>query len=107
MIKGVGKDEEIVFNEQGGKQSKLSYRFDLIPAKPLFKLAEVFALGAEKYSLNNWHKISRHEHLNHAEAHLQAYKAGDVTDEHLEHAFCRLCMALAVNDDSYPYGDVK
>jgi hypothetical protein len=35
MLKGVGKDQEIYTNEKGGKQSKIPYRCDLLPAKAL------------------------------------------------------------------------
>ena len=31
-------------------------RFDLIPAKPLEKLARVYTIGAKKYSPRNWEK---------------------------------------------------
>lgn len=37
----------------GQKGSKLA-RFDLIPAEPLWKLAEHYGIGAMKYDDNNW-----------------------------------------------------
>jgi len=102
-IKGVGPRTKIVSNDKGGQQSELPYRFDLIPPEVMFAIARVFAQGAKKYELNNWLKIARHDHLNHAEAHLQAYKAGDTQDEHLEHFVVRAIMGLAVKEDGFPY----
>ncbi len=107
MIDGIGKDSDIVENAKGGKQSKIPYRFDLIPPKALFSLAKVFEYGADKYELNNWHKIPRHDHINHLEAHLQAYKAGDESDDHINHMLCRAVMAVAMPEDNFPYGDKK
>lgn len=37
-----------------GKKGKKLARMDLIPAYPLFKLAEVYGIGAEKYASYNW-----------------------------------------------------
>jgi hypothetical protein len=99
VISGVGKDEETVVNEQGGAQAKAYYRFDLMDAKALFALGKVLYEGAEKYGENNWRKISVNDHINHALIHIYAYLAGDEQDEHLEHAFCRLMMALGVRDN--------
>jgi len=95
-IEGVNHGE-ITTNTQGGKQSRLDYRFDLIDAKAMFELAKVMHEGAQKYERDNWRKISIDEHINHAFAHLWAYMAGDEQDEHLSHAMCRCHMALAVS----------
>lgn len=38
----------------GGKKGKKLARMDLIPTYPLFKLAEVYGMGAEKYAPYNW-----------------------------------------------------
>lgn len=43
---------------------------------------------------SNWHSIPLGDHVNHALTHLFAHLAGDVQDDHLEHASCRLLMAL-------------
>ena len=37
--------------DDGGKE-----RFDLLPVYPLFKLAEVYTIGARKYADRNWEK---------------------------------------------------
>lgn len=90
----VGKDLNTVVNKQGGAQSEVFYRFDLIDAPALFTLAKVLDEGAKKYGENNWRKIGSQDHINHALIHLYAYLAGDNQDEHLEHAFTRIMFAL-------------
>jgi hypothetical protein len=94
-ISGVNHNETTT-NEQGGKQSRLDYRFDLIDAKALFELAKVMHEGAQKYERDNWRKISAEDHLNHAVSHIFAHLAGDEQDDHLSHALCRCHMALGV-----------
>lgn len=93
----VGKDVDMVVNEQGGKQSKLPARFDLIPPIELFEIAVVLGEGAIKYGEYNWTLIPTHDHLSHAIAHIYAFLAGDVSDEHLSHAACRLLFASYTN----------
>lgn len=40
----------------GIKRDRGKLRFDLIPVKPLFKVAEVYTIGAVKYDDRNWEK---------------------------------------------------
>ena len=94
MLEGVGKEAETVVNERGGKQSKVEYRFDLLPPQALAAVAKVLKEGAVKYGENNWHNIDSGDHLNHALIHIYADLAGDNQDDHLEHAACRILMAL-------------
>jgi len=96
MIQGVGKDEPMVVNEKGGKQSRVHYRFDLVDPHAMFEMCRVLREGAEKYGEENWRKVSVRDHLNHLLIHVYAYLAGDRQDDHLSHAFCRAMMALAV-----------
>jgi len=94
-VLGVSPDAEIVTNPEGGKQSKVNYRLDLVDAKAFLELGRILAYGATRYAPNNWRKISEQDHLNHALIHIYADMAGDETDAHLSHAFCRVMMALA------------
>jgi hypothetical protein len=103
-IIGVGPDAPTVVNEAGGKQSKLPYRFDLVDSRAMFTLAKVLHEGAEKYGDENWRKIPIRDHLNHLLAHVFAYMAGDESDDHLEHAFCRAMMAVALKLEGKQYG---
>lgn len=89
-------------NEQGGSQSDIPVRFDLIDAKAMFEMAKVLDHGARKYGEDNWRKISIKEHLNHLLMHTYAYLADDEIDEHLSHILCRATFAqgVALQDDS-------
>lgn len=94
LVPGVGKDATTKVNEYGGKQSDSPYRADLLPALALLAVAKVLRGGAEKYGENNWHAIPAAENVNHALVHLLARQAGDGSDDHLEHAACRILFAL-------------
>jgi hypothetical protein len=93
-IEGVGPDAPIVANEKGARQSASPFRCDLLPPKAVLAVAKVLKYGADKYGDNNWRGIPLKDHLNHALTHLLAFQAGDTQDAHLEHAACRLLMAL-------------
>lgn len=96
IVKGVGKDAEIVVNEYGGKQSKVEYRFDLLDPLAMFEITKVLKEGCDKYGDDeNWRRISVKDHLNHLLIHVYAYLAGDRQDKHLSHAMCRAMFALA------------
>ncbi len=86
-------------NENGGAQSELDTRFDLIPPCQLRKVAEVLAYGAEKYGVDNWKLISYEEHLNHVLQHINAEQLGLETGEpHLQHALVRMFFAAYMRD---------
>jgi hypothetical protein len=96
MLEGLSPDQPIATNERGAMQSATPYRFDLLDAKSMFKLAEVLAIGAKRYAPDNWRGISASDHYNHLMQHLFAWKAGDTQDDHLGHALCRAMMLCAV-----------
>jgi hypothetical protein len=96
-LSGVGPDAPIVTNEQGGKQSKVQGRFDLLPPLALIGVAKVLGEGATKYGEDNWRLIKANSHINHAICHLLAFLAHDTQDAHLEHASCRILMALEMH----------
>lgn len=93
-VEGVGRDAPTEVNEHGGKQSACPYRCDLLPGHALLAVAKVLKHGADKYGADNWHAITAAENLNHALTHLLAMRAGDESDDHLEHAACRILFAL-------------
>ena len=99
--------EIITTNKNGGKNSKIDGRYDLIPPLALKELAKVYEEGAIKYSEWNWTNINETDHVNHALNHIFQYldyinpddrRHKIVTKleqvEELSHAFCRLSMAL-------------
>ena len=95
VVEGVA-EEKMVVNYNGGRQSKLDYRFDLIDTKAIFALAKVLHTGEVRYGKDNWRKIDTESHLNHALSHIYAYLAGDKQDNHLSHALCRCMMSIGV-----------
>lgn len=97
--KQLGPESETVTNEQGGKQSRLDFRFDLFDPKAMFNLAGILDYGAKKYGVNNWKQIPRNDHLNHALVHIYAYLEGNRQDDHLGHAFCRLMFAIGTEEE--------
>jgi hypothetical protein len=94
-MKGVSPDAEIVTNDKGGKQSKVSYGFHLIDSDAILSLAEVLQYGASRYARDNWRKIPSEEHFNHMMIHYYAWISGDKTDDHMGHFFCRAMMLFA------------
>lgn len=59
-------------------------RYDLIPGYPLHRLAVHYARGAVKYAPNNWMKgIPLSSFLDSAERHLNAFKMGDRSEDHM------------------------
>lgn len=95
IVKGVSPDATIVTNENGGRQSTSAYAFQEIDTGAILALAETLKKGFDKYGPGNWRKISSLEHFNHMMAHWYAYRAGDRSDDHLAHMFCRAMMAFA------------
>jgi hypothetical protein len=92
-LSGVGPDAPIVTNEQGGRQSSVEGRFDLLPPRSLIEIAKILEEGAIKYGESNWHLIEWRSHLNHVLQHVFALLYGDVQDDHMGHAACRMLMA--------------
>jgi len=91
--------EKIDVNEDGGGQSRVNFRFDLLDPYAMFKLAEVAKHGAERYAVDNWRKIDCDTHLNHGIGHIYEYlKNRDI--KALSHAFCRLMMAVATAEEA-------
>ncbi len=84
-------------NENGGSQSKLGVNIDLLPFHGLFEIMACLTEAASKYKVGNWRKISVDEHTSHALIHLLELKAGNTSENHLQHAATRLMMALEVN----------
>jgi len=77
-----------------GLASPVSYRFDLIPAEVLMKVAEVMAEGiATGHKDDGWKEVDINDLLNHAMGHVVKFMMGKVDEDHLSHAIVRLMMA--------------
>lgn len=88
------KDNQTYTNEQGGKQSFVSARFDCIPPVVLRLLAQCLGFGARKYGKDNWKQIEQWDHLSHAMNHINEWNRGDRSEPHLVNAMARLTFAL-------------
>lgn len=88
------QDNQTYTNEQGGKQSFVSARFDCIPPVVLRLLAQCLGFGARKYGKDNWKQIEQWDHLNHAMNHINEWNRGDRSEPHLINAMARLTFAL-------------
>lgn len=83
--------------ESGATRSndRANVRFDLICPTMLERLARTMAEGAEKYGEQNWCKgIPIKDCLNHLEAHIQLWKNGDDSEDHLAHAIANLMFIV-------------
>jgi hypothetical protein len=93
------KDEPIITNAAGGRQSYTPYRLDLISPTAMLNLGAILALGAERYGEWNWINIPSRDHINHALVHIEQHLAEKLTgigdgEDHIGHAFCRLMFAV-------------
>jgi len=81
-----------VFHQFGtGAQRDMStvrdVRYDLVSPFGLVRLAETYAIGARKYGDNNWRRgLPWSNTLNHLIKHVELWKAGDRSEDHLAHA---------------------
>lgn len=92
-------ERQFEVNAQGGKGSKLDTRCDLIDGRALLVLGRVHKEGIDHgYEEDNWRQVTQQEHLKHALHHLYQLQAGETDEDHLAHAFCRLCMAVGVRE---------
>lgn len=103
-----GMEEVRVVNEKTGaeKGSKLA-RFDLIPAKPLWELAEHYGRGAEKYEDRNWERgYDWSLSIAALERHLNLFKQGEDIDPETQSkhiiAVAWHAIALAQFMDTHP-----
>lgn len=89
---------DIVTTAQGGKQSRIETALSLIPPKAILQVGEVLKTAADKYGIDNWRKIERRSHLDHALEHIYTYLSGEESGEpDLVHAATRLLLAIEVD----------
>lgn len=73
----------------------MGVRYDLISPIGLRRIAETYAEGSQKYGDHNWLKgMPASDLLNHALAHLNDFKRGDTSEDHLAHAAWNLIAMM-------------
>ena len=81
----------------GAQRTDRKPRFDLIPFEFLESVARVLSAGAVKYGPYNW-KRGREDFFpdawNHAFVHLQKFKEGDRSEDHLAHLACNVAFLI-------------
>ncbi len=88
------QDEHIEITANGGRQTRLDTRFDLLPFSAVMEVAKIMAFGASKHGDHNWRKILADSHLNHALRHIALYQLGNTEEDHASHAATRILMWL-------------
>lgn len=98
---GSGEGEELrntaAFEMQQGMRIIELWTSVELPAITAVNVIErVMAENNDHHVKNSWLKLSTEEHLKHAALHLQAARKGKTNESHIEHALCRIAMALTV-----------
>src|SRR2546427_9822111 len=81
----------------GAQRTDRKPRFDLIPFEFLEAVATVLTSGAAKYGPYNWKRGEKDFFLdawNHAFVHLQKFKEGDTSEDHLGHLACNVAFPI-------------
>jgi hypothetical protein len=70
-------------------------RFDLVPSYPIRRLAQHYEHGAKKYAARNWEKgLELGRFIDSAERHMNQFKDGDRTEDHLAAILWNICGYL-------------
>lgn len=78
------------------------HRYDLIDPLFLERIAATLATGAARYGEHNWLKgFKFSDVLNHLIRHVELFRQGDASEDHLAHAACNL-MFLCRYEQSKP-----
>lgn len=86
--------DETITNERGARQSKIGVKFTDFDPAALLRVGRVSAEGFAKYGKGNWQQIDQADHIDHAINHLLEYQAGNMSEDHLAHAVCRVLFAM-------------
>src|SRR5437762_10252123 len=81
----------------GARRSDRKPRFDLIPFEFLEAVAEVLTRGAARYGPYAWKRGQKDFFLdawNHAFVHLEKFKEGDASEDHLGHLACNIAFMV-------------
>lgn len=94
----------------GGRKARKLAQFSLIPSRPLWKIAEVFGMGASKYDPDNWRRSYKWSwSIDSLHRHINLFEQGQDLDPdsglpHLAHAAVH-CMFLLEWMETHPETD--
>jgi hypothetical protein len=76
------EEERIVNAETGGAKCRKKQRFELLPWEQLARVSELYAVGAEKYSDDNWRRGYQWSlSFGALHRHLQLWHGGEQLDQ--------------------------
>jgi hypothetical protein len=111
-IGGLPAPDEVrtVDPDTGGEKGSKLARFDLIPPRPLYKIAEVYGIGSRKYEDRNWEKgyawglslAALHRHLN---LWTQGERCAQDDGQHHLAAVAWHCLTLMEFEETHPEKD--
>lgn len=83
-------------------------RYDLIPSRPLERVAKVYEAGANEHGDWNWAKgIKMSRTLDSAERHIRQYLDGDRSEDHLAQAVWNLCATMYFEESMPEMNDLR
>lgn len=83
-------------------------RFDLLPPRPLRRMAELYERGAEKYGDSNWrHGLPYSRCIDSAMRHINQYREGDRSEDHLAQAVFNLFAIMHYQEVKPELDDVS
>lgn len=103
-------DGDYVVAETGAKRSNRAGkgRYDLIPSRPLERVALVYEAGAKVHGDWNWaNGIKMSRTLDSAERHIRQYLDGDRSEDHLAQAVWNLCAAMYFEEHMPEMNDLR
>lgn len=92
------RNDDVVVNDQGGKQSRVDYAFTELEPDMLLRVTQVLHKGKAKYGAKNWRQIPYEDHLNHIAYHWTMLHQGDTSEDHLANIICRAMFAMYMKD---------
>ena len=105
-----GQEQRIVDPETGAAKGSKLARFDLIPPRPMKRVAEVYGIGSRKYEDRNWEKgYAWGLSLAALERHLNLWVQGEqfATDDGQHHLASVIwhCLTLMEFEETHPEKD--
>lgn len=95
---GYDRNDDVVTNNQGGKQSRVDYAFTELEPDMLLRVTQVLHKGKAKYGAKNWRQIPYEDHLNHIAYHWTMLHAQDTSEDHLANIICRAMFAIYMKE---------